>query len=438
MRRPGRILAALVLALVLVPLASCARSEPPPGTRPDNTPPRTEELRPDFRAEVPGFDGFARVQFDEPVSNPRNLGRDIVGSPAGQYEVKPGRSSLEVRPEDGWQDSVVYYIRLPSGVSDLLRNRATEAVEWLFSTGGAVPETQVNGRVIDRVTARGERGLRVLFLGADSVPYTAVSDTGGTFRLPGLPPGAYEAAGFQDQNRNFTYDPEFEPGGTAEFSLDEEASSAELRIIVLPADTTPPVLAAAAATDSVTLRLEFDDPLDPEAELEAVTLAVRDTLTGERREIEEFVVGSLPPPEIEEPVEPEEAEVEEVEDEEVAEDEAPEEVAAPEEALEPEEPDPIGLDPAPVFLTVRLAEPLTVGVYEVEIDGVANLRALRGGGSVTFEYEPPPEPEPEPEGEGEGEDEDGRAVRGAPNLEGALPANPEPDPEPEPEPEPEP
>jgi len=391
MRRSGRSLAALVLALVLAPLASCARSEPPPGTRPDNTPPRVSELSPDFRAEVPGFDGFARVRFDEPLSNPRNLGRDIVGSPAGRYEVKPGRSGLEVRPADGWRDSVVYYIRLPSGVTDLLRNRATAPVEWLFSTGGAVPVTEVRGRVINRVTARGERDLRVLFLGADSVPYTAVSDTGGTFRLPGLPPGSYEVAGFQDQNRNFTYDTEFEPGGRAEFSLDEDAPTAELRIVMLPADTTPPVLATASARDSVTLRLEFDDPLDPEAELSEVTLAVRDTLTGQSREVAEFAVGLLPPPEPEEPAD--------AEDGEEAGDEAGDALEAP---VEPEAPDPIGLDPAPDHLTVRLAVPLAAGVYEVEIDGVANLRALRGGGSATFEYAPPPPaPEPDPEGEGD-------------------------------------
>lgn len=415
MRRPGRILAALVLALVLVPLASCARSEFPPGTRPDNTPPRTEELRPAFRAAVPGFDGFARVQFDEPLSNPRNLGRDIVGSPAGRYEVKPGRSSLEVRPEDGWQDSVVYYIRLPSGVTDLLRNRRTSPVEWLFSTGGAVPGTEVSGRVIDRVTARGERGLRVLFLGADSVPYTAVSDTGGTFRLPGLPPGAYEAAGFQDQNRNFTYDTEFEPGGTVELTLEEDARLSGLRIIVLPADTTPPALAAASATDSVTLRLEFDDPLDPEAELAGVTFAVRDTLTGQTRAAAEMAVGSLPPPEPEEPVEPD-----------------PEDDPVDDPEVEEEEPDPIGLDPARDFLTVRLAEPLTIGMYEVEIDGVANLRALRGGGSVRFEYEPPPEPEPEAEREDdpEAEGEDDPGVEDEADLEGETPADPEAEPEP--------
>jgi hypothetical protein len=390
-------------ALLLVLLAACARAEPPPGTRPDNSPPRPVVIRPQFRAVVPGLEQSARVEFDEPVANPRNLGRDIVGSPAGRYEVKPGRRSLEVRPEDGWRDSVVYYIRLPAGVTDLLRNRTTGPVEWLFSTGGAVPATEVNGRVIDRVAARGESGLRLLFRGPDSIPYTAVSDTGGIFRLPGLPFGTYEAAGFQDQDRDFVYDAEFEPGGTAEFSVDAASPTAEVRILVLPADTTPPVLTAAAASDSVTLRLEFDDPLDPEADTAAVTLAVRDTLTGAPREVAEFVVGSLPSPE---------PEVEEEEDAAAEEEEAPaaedEGVITEEEPIEPEEPDPIGLDPAADYLTVRLAAPLTAGVYEVRVDGVANLRALRGGGSVTFEYEPPPpEPEPDPEAELEGEGEGG-------------------------------
>ena len=388
-------------ALVVVPLASCARSEPPPGTRPDNSPPRPEMIRPQFGAEVPGFDGFARVQFDEPLSNPRNLGRDIVGSPAGRWEVKPGRRGLEVRPADGWRDSVVYYIRLPAGVTDLLRNRTTGPVEWLFSTGGAVPDTEVSGRVIDRITARGSRGLRLLFLGADSVPYTAVSDTGGIFRLPGLPFGAYEAIGFQDQNRNFAYDAEFEAGGRAEFSVDEVAPTADVRVVVLPADTTPPVLSGVSAPDSVTLRLEFDDPLDPEADLAAVTLAVRDTLTGQPIEVAEFGIGMLPPPEPDVEAEPE---------------------IEPEEPIEPERPDPIGLEPAADYLTVRLAESLSPGVYEAEVDGAPNLRGLRGGGSRTFAYQPPPEPEPEAEAE--------------PGAEAGPDAEGESEPEPEPESEP--
>jgi hypothetical protein len=167
-----------------------------------------------------------------------------------------------------------------------------------------------------------------------------------------------------------------------------------LRILVLPADTTPPMLTGAAARDSVTLRLEFDDPLDPEVDLAEVTLAVRDTLTGEPRDVVELVVGTPPPPEPE--IDPEEADAELIPPD--AEPDEPIEI----EAEEPVEP---GLEPAADHLTVRLAQPLAPGVYEVEISGVANLLALQGGGSATFQYERPPEPDPKAGAEVEGEAE---------------------------------
>src|SRR5690606_34352354 len=146
---------------------------------------------------------------------------------------------------------------------------------------------------IDRVSARGQPGSRLLFLGADSVPYTTVTDTGGVFRLPGLPHGAYEAIAFEDQDRDFAYDREFEPGGTEAFELDADSPAAELKLLILPADTTPPVLASAAATDSLTLRLEFDDPLDPDADLAGAAVFVRDTVSGADVAVAEFVVGPL-------------------------------------------------------------------------------------------------------------------------------------------------
>ena len=396
---------ALLASLVFVPLAACARSEPPPGTRPDNTPPRTERLLPEHGAVVPGFDGYARVEFDEPLMNPRNLGRDIVGSPAGRYEVKPGRRGLEVRPEDGWRDGLVYFIRLPAGVTDLLRNRRDTPVEWLFSTGGEIPPTDVTGRVVDRVTVRGESGLRVLFLGADSVPYTAVTDTGGVFRLPGLPFGRYEAAGFEDQDRDFAWDAEFEPGGSVPLELVPDTPEAELQIVMLPADTTPPVPSAATARDSLSVRLEFDDPLDPEADLADATLAVIDTRTGERFEVAEFAVGLLELPEPEPELDPDAALDPDAEPE-------PEDAEPPAEPPEPVGPAMPDLEPAADYMTLLLDRPLVPGVYRVEIDGVANLRGLRGGGSVTFEYVRPPELEPEPETEPAGEDADGEDADG--------------------------
>lgn len=412
---PNRIPPLLLLPL----LAACAKQEPPPGTHPDDTPPRPVQLRPEYGASVAGFDGYAKVQFDEPLSNPRNLTRSVTGSPAGRYEVKPGRSGVEVRPADGWRDGVVYYLKLEAGVSDLLRNRTLAPIEWLFAVGGEVPPTEVSGRVVDRVTGRGTRGLRVLFLGADSIPYTAVSDTGGVFEIPGLPFGSYEAVGFNDQNRNFVYDSEFEPGGSTDFSLSDVAHEAELRVIVLPADTTPPVLAEAQARDSVTLQLEFDDPLDPDVDLGGASLTVRDSVSGEAFDVDTFVVGALPP--TAGPVAAEEAPAEAAAADTTG--IAPDSLVRPDSLVAPDSMAAAGeaaparagpeMTPASTRVNVRLARPLGAGTYVVEASGFPNLRGLEGGGEASFRYEPPP-PREEAEPADAGEDGEAGASDEAP------------------------
>jgi hypothetical protein len=105
-RRPDLLFAAFVSALAL----GCAREQPPPGTGPDFDPPRVVEMVPEYGALVPGFDDDAYLRFDEPLTDPRSVERLLIASPAGRYRVKPGRSQLRVRPEDGWRPGTVYYL----------------------------------------------------------------------------------------------------------------------------------------------------------------------------------------------------------------------------------------------------------------------------------------------------------------------------------------
>jgi hypothetical protein len=270
------------------------------------------------------------------------------------------------------------------------------------------------------VSGRGERDGRLLFLSADSVPYTTVSDTGGTFRLPGLPEGEYEAVGWMDQNRNFLYDPAFEPGAVVPFTMAAGGRVTGLDVVMLPADTTPPRVASAEAVDSVTIRVSFDDPLDPDADADSVppSVAVRDSVTGAAVAVDSFVVGipaaAGPLPGDEPGAAPDEAEDGAAEDELEPEPEAEAEVEPepePEvELLRGDElardrllpgagPSPPGggtevLPPAPTEVTILLSAPLAEGVYEVNLTGFANLRGLRGGGVARFGYAPPPPPDP--------------------------------------------
>ncbi len=360
--------------LILCVLAgACAKQELPPGTGHDTSPPRAVETRPAYGETVPGFDGDAWIRFDEPLSDPRSIERTLFSSPAGRYRVTPGRTRIRIHPDEGWREDSVYYFAIPAGLSDLLRNRTAAPIELLFSTGADVSPTIVQGRAYDRITGRGSRGARLLFLSQDSVPYTAVSDTGGVFRLPGLPYGDYHALAFIDQNRNFEYDDEFEPGDVVPFELTDGSPTATVDLWMLPADTTPPVLASAELLDSLTLRLTFDDPLDPEASLADVEVLIADE-TGDRTwTLADVVVGRPPVP----TVLPDSVDVE----------------------LDVPAPKPSGpvREPAPSFVTVTVVKLLIEGTYRVEVSGFPNLRGLLGGGGVTVVIGPPPPREPEAE-----------------------------------------
>lgn len=362
---PGPFLVLCVL------VGACAKQEPPPGTGRDASPPRVVETRPAYGEAVPGFDGDAWIRFDEPLSNPRNIERTLLASPAGRYRVMPGRTRIRIHPQEGWREDAVYYFVIPAGLSDLLRNRTAAPIELLFSTGADVPPTLVQGRAYDRVTGRGRQGTRLMFLSQDSVPYTAVSDTGGVFRLPGLPYGDYRALAFIDQDRDFEYDAEFEPGDVVPFQLTDGLPTATVDLWMLPADSTPPVLASADVLDSLTLRLTFDDPLDPEASLAEVEVIVAEESGDRTWTLADVVVGRPPVP----TVVPDSADVER-------------DVPAP---------GPSGpvREPAPNFATVTVTEPLIEGTYRVEVSGFPNLRGLPGGGGVTVAYTPQSPLEPE-------------------------------------------
>ncbi|MCL7957573.1 MAG: Ig-like domain-containing protein [marine benthic group bacterium] len=264
----GRRLALLTL------IAGCANVEAPPGTGPDFEPPSVLERFPAPGAIVPDLDDDAWIRFDEPVQSPRNLERGLDISPAWDWKFNPRISGFSVRPREGWRPGVVYRIRIPPGVSDLIRNRTRQVIEWTFSTGPEISETRIDGIVYDRETVSGVRDARLLFLSSDSVPYSVVSDTGGVYGMRSLPAADYTVYAFLDQNRNRQLDRSTEPWDSANVSLPEPNSRYAVDLWMLPPDSTPPRLLSVVAFDTVTLSLEFDEPLDPEASLDGASVSV--------------------------------------------------------------------------------------------------------------------------------------------------------------------
>lgn len=402
--------AGIVLLGLLVAALACAQQRSPPGVAPDGRAPALREVTPADGSVVPGFDGSLRLRFDEPITAPSGYEREIFFSPADRIRVSYGFSEIRVRPEEGWREEAVYVIRFPDGISDIppLNNRREEPIEVTFSTGPAIAETVVRGVVRDRVSGETVQEARVLFLSGPAekaVPYTAVSDTSGRFELAALPPGAYRAFGFEDLNANLELERRIEPYDSASFRLEGASETASLELRLTVPDTTPPELLQVRARDSLTLALEFDDPLDPEQELRVDQVTVRDA-SGRERSAARILFGEATADDREAgPVEEPSADTVPEGEMPAPADSLPQPGAVPpadtvpaRQAEEPPAPRPgavVSGDttrlPSPV-LRVRMARPLEPGEYTVAARDVRNLRELVGGGEVRFDYTRPEAP----------------------------------------------
>lgn len=390
---PARAMATAGAAGLLMLAPACAKQEPPPGHRPDSRPPAVTAISPASGSVVEDFGGALIIRFDEPLSRPGGLERQLQGSPAHRYRVDVGHSAIRIRPQDGWRRNAVYRIVVSGTLSDILGNRREEPIEVTFSTGPPITATRVAGKVWDRVSGRGVQDARVLFVATegDSVPYTVVSDREGAFRLPAVPPDSYRAYGFMDRNRNLRLDRGLESSDSTTFVLQDSTSSVSVDLVLLEPDSTPPVLALLEVPDSARIRLTFDDYLLPGQELPPDAVTVADTLTGTRWPIR----GSSVLTAGEAQAGPEEAPETEAGTGEPPETGAPEGrtgVADEPGPAAARDTSPGGRGQSPVeplpsqVVEIRLGRPLEEGSYRLRIPEVLNLNRVPGRGDTTFVY----------------------------------------------------
>lgn len=238
-------------------------------------PPRVVATEPDTFSVVPGFHRPVVIRFNERISERAaggGLEDAVVVSPrTGAVRVQHGRASLEVELAGGFRDGLVYRVTLLPRIQDMFGNALAEPFELVFSTGAQVSPAALAGYVAERVTGRAAADVTVdAAASAGGTVYTARSDTAGIFALRFLPPGDYRVAAYQDRNRNGELDA-FEARDTALARIGP-TDTVLVALALLEADSTPAVLARLEISDSVTLRLLFDDYIAPDDSLRDVTV----------------------------------------------------------------------------------------------------------------------------------------------------------------------
>ena len=280
------------MALLVIAVA-CANTGEPPGGPPDEKPPVVLAVFPESGAVIPDLHGDAVIQYDGVIDEVGGGGggggggsggggggaASVVGLAArvllsptlGPVKVSWHRSSIHVKPAEGWKAGRVYHLEVLAGIADLQRNFTKERRFIVFSTGPDIPHASLSGVAVQWVEQRPlTSGLIRAVLLPDTIAYLAVTDSSGAFRLDHLPPGRYAIFALVDQNANRQRDRR-EAYDSALVALD---SSAATVLWTFSHDTIGPRLRQADQVDSGSIRLTFSQPLDPALRIDSLRVRV--------------------------------------------------------------------------------------------------------------------------------------------------------------------
>ncbi len=282
----GKIAASALGAIALI-TGACASVQPPPGGPPDQNPPAIVAVTPDSGAIVEGLRDRLLIQFDEVIDERSGGGLERLVRLApvkGPPDIDWKRTAIAVRPKEGWRSGIIYHLRILSGISDLRNNRLNQGRTVIFSTGGPIPATSLEGTVLDWQAGRAApRALVEAMLLPDSLIYSAMADSAGDFLLASIPPGRYHVVATVDANNNGRRDFR-EAFDSITLALDSVASQV---FWAFRRDTLGPRIARLSVADSLTIRLELDQGILPEQvkQLSVEVLALPDSSPVAIREI---------------------------------------------------------------------------------------------------------------------------------------------------------
>lgn len=257
-----------LIALGTVTLVGCASPGAPPGGPERHTPPEIVTITPDsgstrVRPSAVVF-SFDEVVTDQPGgASGGNLDRLFLISPSdGAPRVHWHGDRIDVSPRRGFQPNTAYNITLLPGLTDRRSNVMTTPETIIFSTGDSIPRFGILGRLFDWAAERPAAGAFVEAIRRpDSTVFLAYTDSTGQYSIGPLDTGTYTLVGIIDKNNNRQVD-RLESWDSAHVVIRDVRPAIEL--LAIPRDTASPRISNVRVEDSLTVRVTFDQYLDPE------------------------------------------------------------------------------------------------------------------------------------------------------------------------------
>jgi hypothetical protein len=259
-------------AVTLAAVAACASAGNPPGGPERHDPPQIVSISPDSNATHVNIRNV-EFKFDEVVSDrPAAQGATLLNqlfliSPSdGDPVVSWHRDHIDVRPRKGFRANQAYRVTMLPGLADLRNNVKHDGVSFLFATGDSFPHLGIVGRLFDWDQQRPANGgyIEATLLSDTTLVFVTATDTLGGFDVGPLGPGRYRVRGLIDANTNRVVDRGEKWDSTTVDVVDSRPST---ELLAIERDTVSANFSRFTVEDSVTLRVDFDRPLDPTLQL---------------------------------------------------------------------------------------------------------------------------------------------------------------------------
>ncbi len=199
---------AVVFAIVVAFMYSCASRVAPSGGAPDKSPPKIVTVNPASGSTQFNSDRI-EITFDEFIAL-KDGGSGILISPplkTPPEAILKGKT-LQLRFKEKFVENTTYTLTLGASVTDITESNPLEETQLVFATGSQLDTLKVTGRIENAYTNATPKTALIALYEAfhDSVPqnqlprYFARSSISGNFTINNVKAGKYRLLAFEDAN----------------------------------------------------------------------------------------------------------------------------------------------------------------------------------------------------------------------------------------------
>ncbi|MEM9895563.1 MAG: Ig-like domain-containing protein [Bacteroidota bacterium] len=210
-----------ISSIIIVLVKGCANPVSPTGGPKDTIPPTLLSSTP-FVGQTSFKDQTITLEFSEFIDASK-LQQNLVITPRTdiRYKHVVKRTQLIITFDEELNDSTTYNLNFREGITDITERNPAENLNVAFSTGDQIDSMKVFGRITDLLTGKNQKDFLVglydytdtLDLLLDKPSYFTKTLEDGTYNIGYIKDAAYKLLAFNDENGNFTLDPETEDHG---------------------------------------------------------------------------------------------------------------------------------------------------------------------------------------------------------------------------------